>query len=38
MFLFGEVEKLPLDLILSSITLHVIYSIKDERSEPCLKS
>lgn len=37
MFLFGEVEKLPLDLILPSIIVHIIYSIRDERAELHLK-
>ena len=37
MFLFGKVEKLPLDLILPSIILRIIYNIKDERAEPQLK-
>lgn len=33
MFLFGEVEKLPLDLILPSIIAHIIYSLRHERAE-----
>lgn len=37
MFLFREFEKLPLDLILSSIIVHIIYSIRDERAELHLK-
>lgn len=34
-FLFGEAEKLPLDLILLSIMLHI--NSKDERAESHLK-
>lgn len=37
MLLFGKVEKLPLDLILSSIILHIIDNIKDERAKAHLK-
>lgn len=37
MLLFGKVEKLPLDLILPSIILHIIYNVKDERAKPYLK-
>lgn len=37
MFLFRDAEKLPLALILPFIILRIIYRIKNERSEPCLK-
>lgn len=37
MLLFGKVEKLPLDLILPSVILHIIYNVKDERAKPHLK-
>lgn len=37
MFLFGEVEKLPLDLILPPIIVHIVYCIRDDRAELLLK-